>query len=115
MTDACQSGQGGTDLENAEAAELAKRLIAISERAQVVLNGTTKDTQSIEHESIQHGLFTYCILDGLKKLSQSPNGVLILELGGYVQEWVPYYTQRFAQATGSHLTDLWRVVAVMRV
>ena len=97
MTDACQSGQGGTDLQNAEAAELAKRLIAISERAQVVLNGTTKDTQSIEHESIQHGLFTYCILDGLKKLSQSPNGVLILELGGYVQEWVPYYTQRFAQ------------------
>jgi WD40 repeat protein len=97
MTDACQSGQGGTDLENAEAAELAKRLIAISERAQVVLNGTTRDTQSIEHESIQHGLFTYCILDGLKKLSQSPNGVLILELGGYVQEWVPYYTQRFAQ------------------
>ena len=97
MTDACQSGQGGTDLENAEAAELAKRLIAISERAQVVLNGTTKDTQSIEHESIQHGLFTYCILDGLKKLSQSPNGVLILELGGYVQEWVPYYTQKFAQ------------------
>jgi uncharacterized caspase-like protein len=91
MTDACRAGMIGSDLIRAiDPLELAKRLIAINERAQFIISSSRKDTKSWEHDSLKHGIFTKSALEGL---TSAPMDVTLLWLTDFVQ-------RKVAQRTG---------------
>ena len=91
MTDACRAGMVGTEIIRAiDPLELAKRLRAINERAQFIISATRKDTLSWEHDSLKHGIFTQCALDGLYS---STMDVTLLWLTDFIQ-------RKVAQRTG---------------
>lgn len=91
MTDTCHSGLIGREIiRNIDAEELAKRLIAINERAQFILNATTADRPSLESPLYEHGLFTYSILKSFLDYKQ----ITMLRLSDSVQEMVMEMTEK---------------------
>lgn len=66
LTDACHSGKISSDLlQVIDTGEMSKRIAAINERAQVILNATTAGRPSYESSEFKHGIFTKMFLDGL--------------------------------------------------
>ncbi|MFH1007663.1 MAG: tetratricopeptide repeat protein [Candidatus Latescibacterota bacterium] len=88
ISDACHSGgftgMRGVDLEGFETVGEGK----------IVFAAAKADQKSVEIPKLGHGIFTYCLIDGLKgKADQKPFGnedglVAVSELGNYLQREV---------------------------
>ncbi|MEZ4825596.1 MAG: caspase family protein [Bacteroidia bacterium] len=90
MTDACHAGRISADsMELIESGELSKRLTAINERAQVILNATSADKPAFELRKFKHGAFTKVLLDGLENFDE----VDVLKLTSFVQRNVKEVTK----------------------
>ncbi|MEM7101843.1 MAG: caspase family protein [Bacteroidota bacterium] len=92
FTDACHAGKISSDLaELIDSKELNKRLNAINERAQIILNATTAGKPAYESKDEQRGIFTGMLLEGLKDREE----VTILHLADFVSYNVKKKTKKF--------------------
>jgi hypothetical protein len=87
LIDACRAGRAGRDLvQRLDDRELGKLLHEISEVTQAVFASARPSQLSRELDALQHGLFTYAVLNELWANGGRP--VAIGELTTAVQRWV---------------------------
>ncbi len=87
LIDACRAGRAGRDLiRRIDEKELGKRLHEIGDATQAVFASARYNQLSQEHSALQHGVFTYALLQKLAVGGGQP--VAIGELTNGVQRWV---------------------------
>lgn len=103
LADTCHAGKINKDLvEDPDPKELAKRLNALNDRAQVILAATKAGSPSYEPLFLGHGVFTKVMLDALE-LDRSMS---VLQLSEFVSRNVKLITSRAGFGKGPQVPML---------
>lgn len=96
FVDACNSGAFAAQFALRGAAE--ENALAKLSRAtgSVVFASTTQDQFASEFKELQHGVFTYVVIEALEGKGALANGQLTVKsIMGYVEDKIPEYTQKY--------------------
>lgn len=98
LLDSCKSGGAIVKIAQSRGTDERKTLMQLSRSTGVyIVAASTKNQFATELESLKHGIFTYCILEGLngKADKNKDNKITIGELIVYIQDELPNISEKY--------------------